>query len=85
MVVKIQKDVDEMLLLEITNGDKTKMEEVIKKWGLKDIQSFWRFSISLLLSAENNGIWVEINGNPSKVGPVDSLLAGKNDQSEKNY
>lgn len=79
MVVNIQKTSNETLLLEITNGDKTKMEEVIKKWGLKDIQSFWRFSISLLLAAENNGIWVETNGNPSKVGPVDSLLACRNE------
>ena len=80
MVVNIKDNENEALQLEITNGDKTKMEEVINKWGLKDIQSFWRFSICLLLSAENNGIWIEINGNPSKVGPVDSLLAGKNEQ-----
>lgn len=79
MAVNIKKDQSDILLLEITNGDKTKMEDTLKRWNFKDIQSFWRFSISILLSAENKGIWIESNGSATKIGPDDSLLAGKND------
>lgn len=73
----ISKEIDNKLILEIDNGDKTKLEEIMESWNFKDIQSFWRFSLSILLATEDKGLWIQANGQPRKIAPDDSLLKGK--------
>ena len=52
---------DGKLFLEIDNGDLDKMEEVLKKWNFKDEQSFWRFSLSILIETEDKALWIKTN------------------------
>ena len=75
------KHIDDLLILEIDTGDKAKMEEVLKIWNFKDIQSFWRFSLSILLATENKGLWIQSNGQTRKIAPDDCLL-NSNDHEE---
>ena len=74
MAVNIKEEKSDILLLEITNGDRGKMEEILKIWNFKDIQSFWRFSLSILLLTENKGLWIQEHGKSIKIAPDDSLL-----------
>lgn len=78
MAVISKEGQDNKLVLEIDNGDKTKLEEIMKTWGFKDIQSFWRFSLSILLATEDKGLWIQANNQPRKIAPDDSLIKGKN-------
>ena len=58
---------DTKLILEINNGDLTKMEEVIEKWHFKDFQSFLRFSTSILLETEDRTLWMKEKGEPIRI------------------
>lgn len=69
MSVKSKKYKDK-LTLEIDNGDLLKMEEVLRRWNFKDEQSFWRFSISLLLQTEDKALWIKSNGSPIAIAPA---------------
>ena len=61
---------DGKLFLEIDNGDLDKMEEVLTKWNFKDEQSFWRFSLSILIETEDKALWIKTNGEPTPVAPA---------------
>jgi hypothetical protein len=67
-VIPIRKE--NKLILEIDNGDLTKMEEVLKRWNFKDEQAFLRFTVSLLLETENKALWMQENGNPVPIAPA---------------
>ena len=72
-VITIHKTSKE-LTLKIDNGDLTKMEEVLKRWNFKDIQSFWRFSIRVLLETEDKGLWIKSNGSLIPIAPADHSI-----------
>ncbi len=74
MAVTIIAQKDDEITLKIDNGDLKKMEEVLTKWNFKDIQSFWRFSISILLQTEEKKLWIQENGNPILIAPADHSI-----------
>jgi len=73
-VREIPTEEKEKLRLEIDNGELYSIKEVIKKWNFKDIQSFLRFSISLLLKTERTLLYIDVNGSPEGRIPVKHLL-----------
>jgi len=73
MAVKPTKK-DNKLILEINNGDLTKMEEVLRRWNFKDEQAFWRFSVSTLLETEDKAIWIKSEGTPVSIAPAKHSL-----------
>ncbi len=62
------------LLLEVDNGDFTKLEEVMKKWAFKDYQSFLRFAISLLILNEEKSVSIKVDGKQQTFAPASDLL-----------
>lgn len=76
----LSKEVDNKLILEIDNGDSEKLSIALEKWNIKDIQSYWRFCLSVLIETENNGLWIESNGVPVRIMPAKhSLKDGQED------
>lgn len=76
----ISKEVGNKLILEIDNGDSEKLSIALEKWNFKDIQSYWRFCLSVLIETENNGLWIESNGIPERIMPAKhSLKDGQED------
>jgi len=67
VIGKIDK---EKLILEIDNGDLTKLEEVIKKWNFKDYQSFMRFVVSVMLLNEDEFLSIKIDGIRQDIKPA---------------
>ena len=76
MAVIINAQNEKDIMLKIDNGDLAKMNEVLQKWNFKDIQSFWRFSISILLQTEEKKLWIQENGNPILIAPADHSIKG---------
>ena len=64
------KKLENKLILEIDNGDLTKLEEVIRRWNFKDEQSLLRFSVSLLLETEDKELWMKSEGRPIPIAPA---------------
>ena len=69
VTINIQTN-DNKLVLDINNGELTKLKEVIEKWKFKDEQCFMRFVISILLESEQNSIGIWENGNLTLVEPA---------------
>ncbi len=65
---------DTKLILEIDNGDLTKIDKVVEMWKFKDIQSFVRFTVSLLLETEDKELWIKHKGVPVRVEPADHSI-----------
>lgn len=62
-------DKNEKLILELDNGDRSKLKEVIERWNFKDEQSFLRFTISMLLCTEDKVLWIKENGDLVQILP----------------
>jgi len=77
MSVKSRVENDK-LILELDNGDKTKMQEVLKRWNFKDEQSFLRFSVSLLLETEDKALWMKTNGETVSIAPAKHSIKDNN-------
>ncbi len=76
----ISKETVDKLVLEIDNGDREKLSTALEKWNFKDIQSYWRFCLSVLIETENNGLWIESSGAPVRIMPAKhSLKDGQDD------
>lgn len=73
-MVVISSEKDNKLELKIDNGDKEKLDIALEKWNFKDVQSYWRFCLSVLIEAENNGLWIESNGVPVRIVPAKHSL-----------
>jgi len=69
------------LFLEIDNGDLTKMDEALQKWDLKDEQAFWRFSVSVLLEAEDKSLWIKSDGDLIPIAPAKHSIKGQDEQN----
>lgn len=76
MAVKSSKK-ESCLTLEINNGDLTKLDEVMAKWGFKDYQGFMRFAISVFLLSEDNSISINLNGLKQDFAPAFDLIKEK--------
>lgn len=75
----LSKKADDKLILEIDNGDRTKLEEVIQKWNFKDEQAFWRFSLSILLETEDKELWIKSNGQLIPIAPAQHSIKSGNE------
>lgn len=73
MAVKARKEGDK-LILELDNGDITRLEEAIKKCSFKDEQSFLRFAVSLFIVNEGNSFFIKQDGQQTEVIPSKELL-----------
>ncbi|HDV5783367.1 TPA: hypothetical protein RJD83_000279 [Legionella pneumophila] len=76
MAVKSQEKEDK-LILEIDNGDLSKLNDVMEKWGFKDYQSFMRFAVSILLLNEEKSVGIKLDGLKQDIAPASDLLKGK--------
>lgn len=66
------------MLLEFSNGDKEKFNEVMKKYEFKDEQALIRFVLSVLLVTEDNEIQIKQDGDYTPVIPAEhSIKKGK--------
>lgn len=82
MAVKIVEEKDKKLTLEIDNGDKEKLDGVLKKWNFKDHQSFMRFAVSALLLNKGNTLWINDESGKKEIKPSDELIKPSTDQDE---
>lgn len=76
MAVKDKKESNK-LILEIDNGDLSKLDEVMEKWSFKDYQSFMRFVVSILLLNEEKSVGIKLDGLKQDITPSSDLLKGK--------
>ena len=74
MAIKDLIQEDDKLHLVIDNGDLLKLDEALSKWAFKDYQSLMRFSVSLLLLAEDKSISIKMNGIQTEIQPASDLL-----------
>ena len=65
---------DNKLHLIIDNGDVDKLDQALSKWSFKDYQSLMRFSVSILLLAEDKSISIKMSGMQTKIQPAPELL-----------
>lgn len=71
-----QKNNDGKLVLEFTNGDIAKFNEVMNKYNFKDAQAFIRFATSILLVAQDKEIKIKKGNDFVSIAPVEDLLKG---------
>lgn len=69
-----QKNTDGKFILEFTNGDIKKFNEVMEKYNFKDAQAFIRFATSLLLVAQDKEIKIKKENEFVSIAPVEELL-----------
>lgn len=69
-----QKNTDGKFVLEFTNGDIQKFNEVMEKYNFKDAQAFIRFATSLLLVAQDKEIKIKKDNEFVSIAPVEELL-----------
>ena len=77
MAVKEITKVDQnanFIELRFDNGDFTKLNDVIKKWNFKDYQSFFRFTVSIMLVSEDNFMSIAVDGEPKSIKPSPEFL-----------
>ncbi len=72
-----QSDVEGFLLV-LNNGDKAALDKIIERWDFKDATSFLRFVMAVMLKAENNKLFFEVQGIQTGATPSDDLLTPKN-------
>lgn len=73
MAVRSKREGDK-LILDVDNGDFSKLEDVMQKWGFRDYQSFFRFVISTLVLAEEKVISIKLEGYTQEIVPAAHLL-----------
>ena len=76
MAVTIKEKNDKELILKIDNGDLFNMQEVIKRWNLKDEQALWRFCLSFLLATDDRTLWIKEKGEAIRVTPAEHNIKG---------
>jgi hypothetical protein len=73
MAIKHKKE-SGILHLSVDNGDLEKLEKALEKWSFKDYQSLIRFSVSVLLLAEDKSIAIKMQGMQKEIQPAQDLL-----------
>lgn len=74
MPVKVVGQEDNKLTIEIDNGDLEKLNQCLESWNFKDHQSLLRFSMSVLLLAENQDLWIRTDNDVEKIIPAKDYL-----------
>jgi hypothetical protein len=74
MAIRDLIEEDNKLHLVIDNGDVDKLDQALNKWSFKDYQSLIRFSVSILLLAEDKSISIKMNGIQTNIQPAPELL-----------
>lgn len=74
MAVKEITNTINNLDLRFDNGDLAKLNEVIKKWNFKDYQSFFRFTVSIMLVSENNFLSIAVDGDVKAIKPSSDFI-----------
>lgn len=69
---------DGHMLLEFTNGDIEKFEQVMKRYNFVDAQALIRFAVSILLVTENKFIQIKQNGELIPVEPAEHSVKKEN-------
>jgi hypothetical protein len=73
MAVK-SKEENGKLVLEIDNGELSKLKDVMKRWSFKDHQALMRFCISLLYLSEEQSVSIKMDGIQQPLAPSSDLL-----------
>ena len=76
MAVKATEE-ENKLILEIDNGEFSKIKEVLEKWSFKDYQCLLRFMISLLVVNESKSFRITVKGSPEDIVPAPELIKGE--------
>ena len=74
MAVTIEKEDPTFLDFKFTNGDFSKLKEVMERWEFKDYQSFFRFAISIMLATEDKFLAILENAEPKTIKPAAEYL-----------
>ncbi|MGC1878892.1 MAG: hypothetical protein WA347_04770 [Rhabdochlamydiaceae bacterium] len=72
----------EILHLLVDNGDLIKLDEALEKWAFKDYKSLIRFSVSMLLLAEDKSIAIKMKGSQREIRPAEDLIRASEVESE---
>jgi hypothetical protein len=66
------------LTLELDNGDKNALQQILERWNFKDEQSLLRFAMSAMITTSENAITItKKDGELQKIAPVDEFLNNK--------
>jgi hypothetical protein len=68
------------IVLEIDNGDKEKIDALMRKWRFSDHQSFMRFITSVLTDTKGTSIYMESDSGAVRVYPAAHLLEEVNEE-----
>jgi hypothetical protein len=73
-----------LMKIEIDNGDLGAFDDAIKKWTFKNEESMLRFTFAVLLSSDNNKLYVDEAGKKKVLEPVDNLLKPAGEPKEED-
>ena len=76
-VKEIHSENENILDLRFDNGDVSKLNEVIQRWGFKDYQSFFRFVISIMLVTEDKFLAILQGGEVNPIKPALDYISQK--------
>jgi len=71
-----QADIDGLILV-LTNGDRAALDQAISRWNFKNAESFLKFVVAVMLKAEGNKIFIQVEGNQAGITPNETLLNTK--------
>ena len=70
----ISNEEENIIKLEINNGDYKEFKNAMKKWSFRDNQSLIRFAISLLVLNENKFFPIKVRDEDRYIVPAADLL-----------
>ena len=78
VIVKSIDENNKKMILELDNGDFTKLQEAMGKWSFKDHQSLLQFMVSLSLQNGRSSFTILLDGAEKDVVPASDLINKKN-------
>jgi hypothetical protein len=64
----------EGFFIALNNGDKAALDQVIARWNFKDVESFLKFVLAVMIKGEGNKLFIQIGGAQTGISPADTLL-----------
>jgi hypothetical protein len=75
MAIERITETDDVLTLEVNNGDLNALSEIQGKWKFKDKESVLRFALAVLSLSSNEGVSIKSkDGNYTILQPGDDLV-----------
>jgi hypothetical protein len=68
--------------VEISNGDLKALNEIVEKWGFKDVESALRFGVAVMTLSEDSKLYYDNKGEKVMVRPTELLKAEKTNAAE---